>query len=84
MSRAWEEDHTGRVLPSLRVRVCAQYAFCGLITLHAGYNQLYVFSILCDKYNAAKLMDTWKGLLKFVDFFIVSRSLSGLLVNCLW
>lgn len=42
------------------------------ITLHAGYNLLCIFSILYGTYNAAQLMDPWKGLLEFVSLFTVS------------
>lgn len=58
-----------RVLVPLCMRVCAQYTCCGLITLHAGYNLLYIFSILYCTYNAVKLIDTWKWLLEFVIFY---------------
>lgn len=50
---------------------CAlQCSCCGFITLHVGYNLLYIMSILYGTYYAAKLMDTWKGLLEFVIFLL--------------
>lgn len=64
VSRVWEEDKTGRLCVSLCAG-CAQHSCCGLITLHVGYNLLSILSIL----YAAKLMDTWKGLLEFVNFY---------------